>query len=69
MSDTLGTTTWLTVISTVVDTPRPVTLPKTLTILVQGSGAESYEQVPTQPLSLPTSMYLTCTQIFVVTVY
>lgn len=61
MPDTLGTTTWLAIISTVVKTPGSVTVPSTLTVLVQGSGTESYGLDPTQSqsLSLPTSMYVT----------
>jgi hypothetical protein len=60
MSDTLGTTTFLTVISTVRETPRPVTIITTLTVLVHGSGTvtESFILSPTQSSSLSTSMYV-----------
>lgn len=55
MSDDLGTTTFLTVITTVTKTPGPVTVKTTLTILVQASGTatQSFILGPTE-----TPMYV-----------
>ena len=70
MSDTLGVTTFLTVISTVTKTPQPTTITTVLTVLVHGSGAvtESYTLNPIETpsvsaskelsSSLPTSTYV-----------
>ena len=57
MSDPLGVTTFLTVISTVTTTPQPTTITTVLTVLVQVSGTvtESYAPDPTQTLSLTAS--------------